>query len=139
VHTYFVPGTYLVKLTVHNIAGESVRNGVITVYQNPSAIFDAYPTHVVNNEQIVIFYSYSYFANHGYGGLVTGRPPPRRIRITNMNHPDHILSHWWSPLMKGALILRPWTHLWWLSGRPAQLSTRMPLNGTAQAHRRRMD
>ena len=62
VHTYFVPGTYLVKLTVHNIAGESVRNGVITVYQNPSAIFDAYPTHVVNNEQIVIFYSYSYFA-----------------------------------------------------------------------------
>ncbi|MHC1730803.1 MAG: PKD domain-containing protein [Bacteroidales bacterium] len=62
VHTYFVPGTYLVKLTVHNIAGESVRNGIITVYQNPSAIFDAYPTHVVNNEQIVIFYSYSYFA-----------------------------------------------------------------------------
>ena len=62
VHTYFVPGTYLVKLTVHNIAGESVRNGVIEVYQNPSAIFDAYPKDVVNNEQIVIFYSYSYFA-----------------------------------------------------------------------------
>jgi PKD repeat protein len=62
VHTYFVPGNYVVKLTVHNIAGESVHNGVITVYQNPSAIFDAYPTHVVNNEQIVIFYSYSYYA-----------------------------------------------------------------------------
>jgi len=62
VHTWFVPGNYVVKLTVHNIAGESVRNGVITVYQNPSAIFDAYPTHVINNEQIVIFYSYSYFA-----------------------------------------------------------------------------
>jgi PKD repeat protein len=62
VHTYFVPGNYIVKLTVHNIAGESVRNDVITVYQNPSAIFDAYPTNVVNNEQIVIFYSYSYFA-----------------------------------------------------------------------------
>jgi PKD repeat protein len=61
-HTYFVPGNYIVKLTVHNIAGESVRNGIITVYQNPSAIFDAYPTNVVNNEQIVVFYSYSYFA-----------------------------------------------------------------------------
>ena len=63
VHTYFVPGNYIVRLTVHNIAGESVRNGVITVYQNPSAIFDAYPKEVVNNEQIVIFYSYSYFAD----------------------------------------------------------------------------
>jgi PKD repeat protein len=62
VHTYFVPGTYLVKLTVHNLAGEAVANGIIEVYQNPSAIFDAYPKNVVNNEQIVIFYSYSYFA-----------------------------------------------------------------------------
>lgn len=61
-HTYFVPGTYLVKLTVHNIAGESVRNDVVEVYRNPSAILDAYPRHVVNNEQIVVFYSYSHFA-----------------------------------------------------------------------------
>jgi PKD repeat protein len=61
-HTYFVPGSYIIKLTVHNIAGESVHSGVVTVYQNPSAILDAYPTTVVNNEQIVIFYSYSYFA-----------------------------------------------------------------------------
>ena len=63
VHTYFVPGDYIVKLTVHNIAGEAVANGIITVHQNPSAILDAYPTNVVNNEQIVIFYSYSYFAD----------------------------------------------------------------------------
>lgn len=63
VHTYYVPGNYIVKLTVHNIAGESVANGIITVHQNPSAIIDAYPTNVVNNEQIVIFYSYSYFAD----------------------------------------------------------------------------
>jgi len=63
-HTYFVPGSYIIKLTVNNIAGESVRNGIITVYQNPSAIFDAYPTHVVNNEQIVVFYSYSYYADN---------------------------------------------------------------------------
>ena len=63
VHTYYVPGNYIVKLTVHNIAGESVANGIITVFQNPSAILDAYPTNVVNNEQIVIFYSYSYFAD----------------------------------------------------------------------------
>ena len=63
VHTYYVPGSYIVKLTVANMAGQSVRNGTVTVHQNPSAIFDAYPTNVVNNEQIVIFYSYSYFAD----------------------------------------------------------------------------
>lgn len=63
VHTWFVPGSYVVKLTVRNLAGESVRNGIVKVYQNPSAIFDAYPVNVINNEQIVIFYSYSYFAD----------------------------------------------------------------------------
>ena len=63
VHTYYVPGSYIVKLTVANMAGQSVRNGTVTVFQNPSAIFDAYPTNVVNNEQIVIFYSYSYYAD----------------------------------------------------------------------------
>ena len=61
-HTYYVPGNYIVKLTVSNIAGQSTRSGIITVFQNPSAIFDAYPTNVVNNEQVVIFYSYSHFA-----------------------------------------------------------------------------
>jgi PKD repeat protein len=55
VHTYYVPGSYIVKLIVYNSAGESVHNGIITVYQNPSAIFEAYPTDVVNNEQIVVF------------------------------------------------------------------------------------
>ncbi len=62
-HTYYVAGSYIVKLTVHNIAGGATRSDVITVYQNPTAIFDAYPTHVVNNEQIVIFYSYSHYAD----------------------------------------------------------------------------
>jgi PKD repeat protein len=62
-HTYYVPGDYVIKLTVRNLAGESVKNGIIRVFQNPSAIFDAYPVNVVNNEQIVIFYSYSYFAD----------------------------------------------------------------------------
>jgi len=55
VHTYYIPGSYIVKLIVYNIAGESIHNGIITVYQNPSAIFEAYPTNVVNNEQIVVF------------------------------------------------------------------------------------
>jgi len=64
VHTYYVPGDYVIKLTVRNLAGESVRNGIVKVYQNPSAIFDAYPVNVVNNEQIVIFYSYSYYADN---------------------------------------------------------------------------
>jgi len=62
-HTYYVPGDYVIKLTVRNLAGESVKNGIIRVFQNPSAIFDAYPVNVVNNEQVVIFYSYSYFAD----------------------------------------------------------------------------
>ena len=61
VHTYYVPGNYIVKLIVNNISGESIHNGTISVKRNPSAIIDAYPTDVVNNEQIVIFYSYSHY------------------------------------------------------------------------------
>ncbi len=61
VHTYYVPGDYLVKLRVNNISGQDVHNGTIRVYQNPSAIFSAYPTTVVNNEQIVVFSDNSYF------------------------------------------------------------------------------
>jgi PKD repeat protein len=80
VHTYYVPGNYLVKLIVYNIAGESVHNGIITVYQNPSAIFDAYPTDVVNNEQIVVFYNSSiydslYYWNFGDGQSSTEENP----------------------------------------------------------------
>ena len=58
-----MPGNYIVKLTVYNIAGQTVHNGIVTVFQNPSAIFNAYPTNVVNNEQVVVFYSYSYYAD----------------------------------------------------------------------------
>ncbi len=61
VHTYYVPGNYLVSLTANNVAGQSVHNEIITVYQNPSAVFNAYPTEVVNNEQVVVFYNYSYY------------------------------------------------------------------------------
>ena len=60
-HTYYVPGNYIVKLTVINITGQAIHNGIITVYQNPTAIFNAYPTNIVNNEQIVVFYNYSYY------------------------------------------------------------------------------
>ncbi|MDT8402501.1 MAG: PKD domain-containing protein, partial [Bacteroidales bacterium] len=41
-HTYYVAGEYIVKLTVNNMTGESVHNGIVTVYQNPTAIFSAY-------------------------------------------------------------------------------------------------
>jgi PKD repeat protein len=61
VHTYYVPGSYIVKLIVYNAAGESTHSGIVTAYQNPSAIFDAYPTDVVNNEQIVVFYNSSMY------------------------------------------------------------------------------
>jgi PKD repeat protein len=60
-HTYYIPGNYIVKLIVYNISGESIHNGTVSVKRNPSAIFDAYPTNVVNNEQIVIFYNYSHY------------------------------------------------------------------------------
>ncbi|MGB8490297.1 MAG: PKD domain-containing protein [Bacteroidales bacterium] len=60
-HTYYKAGSYIIKLIVINTSGESVKNGIITVYQNPSAIFDAYPTNVVNNEQIVVFYNNSMY------------------------------------------------------------------------------
>jgi len=80
VHTYYVPGTYLVKLIVYNIAGESIHNGIITVHQNPSAIFDAYPTNVVNNEQIVVFsnnsmYDSLSFWRFGDGKVSTEKSP----------------------------------------------------------------
>ena len=61
VHTYFIPGNYIVKLIANNISGQSIHNEIIRVYQNPSAILNAYPTNVVNNEQIVVFHNYSYY------------------------------------------------------------------------------
>jgi len=60
-HTYFIPGSYIVKLTTSNKAGESVHNAIINVYQNPTAIFSAYPTTVINNKQIVVFTNGSYY------------------------------------------------------------------------------
>jgi PKD repeat protein len=60
-HTYYVPDNYIVKLTVFNITGQSVHSGTINVFQNPTAIFDAYPTNIINNKQIVVFSNYSYY------------------------------------------------------------------------------
>lgn len=60
-HIYFSPGSFIVKLTVSNISGQSMHTVIITVYQNPTAVFNAYPTEVTNNSQIVIFSNYSYF------------------------------------------------------------------------------
>jgi hypothetical protein len=61
-HTYFIPGNYIVKLTVTNIAGESIHTGLITVYQNPAALFNVYPTEVINNSQVVVFTDLSFYA-----------------------------------------------------------------------------
>lgn len=61
-HTYNLPGNYIVKLTVKNIAGQSSFNGLIRVYQKPTAIFNIYPPDVVNNVQVVVFTDYSYYA-----------------------------------------------------------------------------
>jgi len=60
-HTYNIPGNYIVKLIVTNIAGQSSHNGLITVYQNPTAVFNIYPTDVINNSQVVVFTNFSYY------------------------------------------------------------------------------
>ena len=63
VHTYYVADEYIVRLTVNNITGQSVKNAVIKVNLNPSAIFSAYPTNVVNNKQIVRFSNSSWYGH----------------------------------------------------------------------------
>jgi PKD repeat protein len=60
-HTYYVPGSYHVKLIVINISGQSVANSIISAYESPTAIFSAYPTNIINNSQIVVFYNYSHY------------------------------------------------------------------------------
>jgi PKD repeat protein len=62
-HVYYTPGSYVVTLTVTNVAGQSVSSAIITVYQNPTALFSVYPTEVTNTTQIVICSSFSYFAD----------------------------------------------------------------------------
>ena len=62
-HTYFVPGIYIVELTVTNLSGQSSHKGLITVYQNPTSQFNIYPIDVINNTQVVIFTNFSYFGS----------------------------------------------------------------------------
>ncbi|HNR42113.1 MAG TPA: PKD domain-containing protein [Bacteroidales bacterium] len=61
VHTWYVPGTYNVKLTVTNLLGSATHEKQVTVFRSPVASFGAYPTHVINNQQVVVFYNYSYY------------------------------------------------------------------------------
>ena len=60
-HIYYVPGNYIVTLKVTNYSGESTYKGLITVYHNPAAIFDAFPTEVINNAQVVVFQNHSLY------------------------------------------------------------------------------
>jgi len=61
VHIYYVPGNYIVTLTVTNYSGESTFKGLIRVYQNPTASFNAYPSEVIYNSQVVVFQNYSMY------------------------------------------------------------------------------
>lgn len=63
VHTYYMPGNYIVRLTVTNVAGSDFHQGIITVFQNPIPIFNVYPTSVINNSQIVRFDNFSFYGN----------------------------------------------------------------------------
>jgi len=58
-HIYNLPGNYIVKLTVTNVAGQSMHNALITVYEKPSAVFNVYPTEVIKNSQVVVFTDFS--------------------------------------------------------------------------------
>jgi len=80
VHVYHTPGDYIVRLTVHNIAGESFYQQDITVYQNPTAIFSVYPTEVISNNDIVKFVDNSYYAvsylwDFGDGSMSSEKDP----------------------------------------------------------------
>jgi PKD repeat protein len=79
-HTYYTPGNYIVTLTVTNVSGQSVHTAIIKVYQNPTAVFNVYPTEVTNNSQIVVFSNNSYFNDNQlwrFGdGLTSGEKNP---------------------------------------------------------------
>jgi hypothetical protein len=55
VHIYYIPGKYIVRLTVTNYSGESVFKNLITVFQTPLSQFEVYPTEVINKAQVVVF------------------------------------------------------------------------------------
>ena len=61
VHTYYIPGNYIVTLTASNLSGQSVHTHIITVYQNPTALFNVYPVEVTNISQIVVTTNFSYY------------------------------------------------------------------------------
>jgi len=60
-HTYYIPGGYIVSLSITNVAGQSVHTNIIKVYQNPTAVFNVYQAKVTNSAQIVIFSNFSYY------------------------------------------------------------------------------
>jgi hypothetical protein len=63
-HIYYIPGNYIVTLTVTNYSGKSSFKKVITVHQNPTSIFEVYPTEVINNSQVVVFQNFSIYGVH---------------------------------------------------------------------------
>jgi PKD repeat protein len=67
-HIYNLPGNYIVKLTVTNVAGQALHNALITVYEKPVAVFNVYPTEVIKNSQVVVFTD---FSNHAVAWLWT--------------------------------------------------------------------
>ena len=79
-HTYYTPGNYIVTLTVSSVSGESVHSAIIAVYQNPTAVFNVYPTEVTNNSQIVVFSNNSYYSDNQlwrFGdGITSGEKNP---------------------------------------------------------------
>jgi len=79
-HTYYLPGEYIVKLTVRSISGESLSYGQVSIYQNPIPLFEIYPPEIVNDNQVIktinnSLYTDSYLWDFGNGATSTEIEP----------------------------------------------------------------
>ncbi len=54
-HTFYVSGTYMVKLTVHGLSGEAEYSQPVTVHETPQALFNVFPSESQDVNQVFKF------------------------------------------------------------------------------------
>ena len=54
-HTFYVSGTYMVKLTVYGLSGEAAYEQAVTVYETPQALFNVFPSASEDVNQVFKF------------------------------------------------------------------------------------